>query len=431
VLLPSGFVRGLVRVPYTWRVEDRPDQLRSLLRVADGSPPGTPSLLRAMNARTLLDRLRRDGPTTRAQLARETGLSKPTVSMALANLERAGLVRAVGRESPQRGRAGLLYELDASAAFVMGIDIGRAWIRVAVADLSGRIVARRDERNRARSAQAVVRTVSDLAHDVASTGDLSWSQVVHTVVGSPGIFDPASGRLRLAPNLPGWSRRGLVDALRDELGSSLVIENDANLAALGERSYGRGADADAFVYVSVGTGVGMGIVIDGELYRGAHGVAGEIGFLPLPGANSSDPDARVRGLLEQAASADAVVRNARGLDMRGPLSAKRVFAAAREGDEQALAAVKQEAERLALVVATIAAILDPELVVLGGGVGHNTDLLRGPLESTLRGLTPLELSIVESALGQDAIVLGAIATALDTAHELVFEQRVGGRATPG
>jgi predicted NBD/HSP70 family sugar kinase len=117
--------------------------------------------------------------------------------------------------------------------------------------------------------------------------------------------------------------------------------------------------------------------------------------------------------------------------MRGPLSAKRVFDAARQGDEQALAAVEQEGERLALVVATIAAILDPELVVLGGGVGHNTDLLRGPLESTLRGLTPLELSIVDSALGQDAVVLGAVATALDTAHELVFEQRIGGRVASG
>jgi predicted NBD/HSP70 family sugar kinase len=384
-----------------------------------------------MNERTLFDRLRRDGPTTRAQLARETGLSKPTVSLALGNLEGAGIVHAVGRESPPRGRAGLLYELNARTAFVVGVDIGRAWIRVAVADLSGDIVARRDERNRARSATSVVRTVAELAHDVASTGDLSWSQVVHTVVGSPGIFDPASGRLRLAPNLPGWSRPGLVGALREELGSSLTIENDANLAALGEGSYGRGVDADTFVYVSVGTGVGMGIVIDGELYRGAHGVAGEIGFLPLPIPKGSDADARVRGLLEEAASADAVVRNARRLGMRGARSAKRVFEAARESDERALAAVEQEAERLALVVATIAAILDPELVVLGGGVGHNPDLLRAPLELALRELTPLELPIVESALGQDAIVLGAVANALDTAHELVFEQRMSGRAASG
>jgi predicted NBD/HSP70 family sugar kinase len=116
--------------------------------------------------------------------------------------------------------------------------------------------------------------------------------------------------------------------------------------------------------------------------------------------------------------------------VRGALSAKRVFAAAREGDTQALAAVEQEAERLALVVATIAAILDPELVVLGGGVGLNTDLLRAPLETTLRGLTPLEVPIVDGALGQDAIVLGAVATALDTAHELVFEQRMVAPTAP-
>ena len=120
------------------------------MRAADGSPPGTPSLLRAINERALLDRLRRNGPTTRAQLSRDTGLSKPTVSMALANLESAGVVRAVGRHSAPRGRAGLLYELDASAAFVIGIDVGSAWIRAAVADLSGAIVSRRDERNRDR-----------------------------------------------------------------------------------------------------------------------------------------------------------------------------------------------------------------------------------------------------------------------------------------
>jgi predicted NBD/HSP70 family sugar kinase len=412
-------------------VDEQPEHPRLLLRLGGGSSPGTPTLLRAMNERTLLDRLRRNGPTTRAQLARDTGLSKPTVSLALASLERAGLVHAVGRESPPRGRAGLLYELNARTAFVMGIDIGRAWIRVAVADLSGVIVGRRDERNRARSAKSVVRAVAELAHDVASTADQGWSKVVHTVVGSPGIFDPASGRLRLAPNLPGWSRTGLVSALRQELGSSLTIENDANLAALGESAYGRGADADTFVYVSVGTGVGMGIVIDGELYRGAHGVAGEIGFLPLPIPTESDPHARVRGLLEEAASADAVVRNARRLGMKGARSAKQVFEAARERDERALAAVEQEAERLALVVATIAAILDPELVVLGGGVGHNPDLLRAPLERTLRELTPLELPVVDSALGQDAIVLGAVAIALDTAHELVFEQRMSGRAVSG
>ena len=383
--------------------------------------PGTPSLLRAINERAILDLLRRAGASSRAQLARDTGLSKPTVSQALANLERAGLVHEIGLQTPPRGRAAVLYEPNGKAGYVVGIDVGRSFVRVAAADLSGEIVARRDVPNRARSAASVVRTAAEVAHDVIADAGLTWKRVIHTVVGSPGIFDPDSGRLRLAPNLPGWTRRGLVEALHDALASSVAIDNDINLAALGERAFGRGTEAQSFVYVSVGTGVGMGIVIDGALYRGAHGVAGEIGYLPFPAGGAPSVHARDRGLFEEAASATAVVATARELGMPGPLSAKRVFAAARADDPIALAAVEREAQRLALVVATVAAVVDPELVVLGGGVGANTDLLLAPLERELERITPLRPRVVESALGQDAIVLGAIATAVDTARDLVFQ----------
>jgi predicted NBD/HSP70 family sugar kinase len=315
---------------------------------------------------------------------------------------------------------------------VAGIDIGRSWVRVAAADLSGTIVARRDERNRARSATSLVRAVDALAHEVVAAAGLTWARVAHTVVGGPGVFDPGSGRLRHAPNLPGWSRPGLVDALRDALPPSIALDNDANLAAIGERAYGRGREVDNFVYVFVGTGVGMGIVIEGSLYRGAHGAAGEVAYAPLPGDDAQralsegDPHARLRGILEEAASADAIVRTARALGMGGRLSAKRIFSAARAGDPLALATVEAEADRLALVVGTVAAILDPELIVLGGGVGGNVDLLRPRLEARLEQLTPLEARIAEGELGQDATVLGAIATALRTARELAFEERAGG-----
>src|SRR4051794_37288037 len=141
------------------------------------SQPGRPRLLRAINERTLLDLLTRSGPASRAQLARETGLSKPTVSQALANLERAGLVQELGRVSPARGRTAVLYGPDPTAAYVVGVDIGRSWLRVAAADLTGRIVARRDERNRARSAPALVRSVSDVARDVVSAAGVTWGQV--------------------------------------------------------------------------------------------------------------------------------------------------------------------------------------------------------------------------------------------------------------
>ena len=322
----------------------------------------------------------------------------------------------------------MLYEVDPTAGYVVGIDIGRAWIRVAAADLSGEIVARRDERNRARSATALVRSVAAVAHEVVEAAGLTWKQVAHTVVGGPGVFDPDSDRLRHAPNVPGWSRPGVMSELREALPPTVALDNDANLAAVGERSYGSGRDASTFVYVSVGTGIGMGVIIDGELYRGAHGAAGEVGYLPLgeDGAGgAAGRDARRRGILEEAASADAVVRTAKRLGMEGATSAKRVFAAARGGDELALAAVEAEAQRLALVVGTVAAIVDPEFVLLGGGVGSNIDLLRPPLERRLAELTPLAPPVAEGELGQDAIVLGAVASALDTARDLVFEQRAG------
>src|SRR3954468_19452947 len=398
------------------------------------SQPGRPRLLRAINERTLLDRLTRSGPASRAQLARETGLSKPTVSLALGNLERAGLVRALGHISPARGRTAVLYGPDPTAAYVLGIDIGRAWLRLAAADLGGQIVARRDVRNRARSAPALVREVSAVAHDLIGTAGVTWDQVAHTVVGGPGVYDPDSGRLRHAPNLPGWSRPGLMSALREALPHSVELDNDANLAALGERAYGQGREASNFVYLWVGTGIGLGIVLDGALYRGAFGAPGEVTSLRLRGPESSQAAARARarrrGMLEEAAAADAVVRGARALGMGGRLTAETVFAAARSGDERAVAAVDAEAGRLALVVGSVAAILDPELVILGGGVGANADLLRPRLERRLEGLSPLQPQIAEGELGTDAVVLGAIATALERAREVAFEQRAGVSAGP-
>ena len=397
------------------------------------APPGTPRLLRAHNERAVLEHLRAAGPSSRPGLARIAGLSKPTVSQALANLEAAGLVRPVGPASPSLGRTAMLYEADPTAGYVLGVDIGRAWIRVAAADLSGAIVARRDERNRTRGAAALVKAVGEVAHAVVGAAGITWRKVAHTVVGGPGVFDPDGDRLRHAPNLPGWSRPGVMSSLREALPPTVTLDNDANLAAVGERTYGSGRDARTFVYVSVGTGIGMGVIIDGELYRGAHGAAGEVGYLPL-GAEDEPTrgrDAKRRGILEEAASADAVVRTAKRLGMKGATSAKRVFSAARAGDELALAAVEAEANRLALVVGTVAAIVDPEFVLLGGGIGSNIDLLRPPLERRLAELTPLAPPVAEGELGQDAIVLGAVASALDTARDLVFEQRAGLAASLG
>ncbi|HEY3993262.1 MAG TPA: ROK family transcriptional regulator [Ktedonobacteraceae bacterium] len=392
------------------------------------SLPGTPRLLRAINERMLWDHLRNNSPMSRAQLARATGLSKPTVSNALGNLERVGLVRPTGAKSAEHGgRHGILYEADPTAGYVLGIDIGRSWVRVALADLMGTIVMRRDGRNQARTAVSLVNMTSELAKKTVAEAGLNWSQVVHTVVGTPGVFDRPSERVILAPNLPGLEQRGIMELLQSALGPGLSVDNDANLAALGERVFGGGKEVDTFVFLTIGTGIGMGIITNGTLYRGAHGAGGEVAYLPLGMATipTIESSAGQRGMLEESVAAKGIMQQAHEMGMQPPLSAKHIFDAAREGDSRALAVVEHETQLLAQAIAAVAAVLDPEIVILGGGIGQNFDLLGRRIEHHLSTITRICPRIVPSQLGQDVVLLGAIATGLEIANDLVFQQRAG------
>jgi predicted NBD/HSP70 family sugar kinase len=379
--------------------------------------------MRELNQRAVLERLRRHGAATRPRIATDTGLSKPTVGQALLDLEQHGLVRTAGRTISGPGRSAVVYEVNPAAGHVLGVDIGRGLVRVAVADLSGTVVARLDERNRARSAGALMRSVRASAEAAVEQAGLRLDDIVATVVGTPGVPDHRSATLRRAPNLPGWERKGLLNELSSVLGTELVVENDANLAAVGEHEAGAARGVDVFVCATVGTGIGMGIVVNGALFRGAQGAAGEVGYLPYGWPPPSSPPRE--GMLESAAAAHSVVEMAaaRGLAVR---TAKDVFRLAREGDARAMSAVEEEATRLAFMVASVAAVIDPALVVLGGGIGKNTDLLAAPLSRALAHATPLRPKIVPGELGEDAALTGAIATALRTARDVVFTRR-GGR----
>ena len=368
----------------------------------------------------MLELIRRSGATSRAQLARQSGLSKPTVSLALSSLVEAGLVHEVGRATGRKGPSAVLYELNPGSGWVVGIDVGAHWLRAAAADITGTIVARLDRRAGSRSAGALVGLIGEIAHDVAREAGLRWRQVTHATVGNPGVLDPSRGLLAHAPNLPGWGRQGLVGAIRDQLGTSVSFENDVNLAALGEQSAGAGRGVDNFVFLWIGTGVGMGVVINGGLYRGAGGAAGEIGYMPLGGGDPHDRGFRRRGQLEESMAASAVLRHARHLGLR-TTTAKSVFTAARRGDGAARAAVDAEAARVALAIAAVSAVIDPELVILGGGIGRNDDLL-DPVRRELAALSPFHPRVAVSELGDDAVLHGAVATALAAAQDQLFNR---------
>jgi predicted NBD/HSP70 family sugar kinase len=394
----------------------------------DGGVANTTAVVRIMNERAVYEQTRQLGPVSASQLVAATGLSKPTIGLALGGLERAGLVRHVGHRVGQVGRAPRLYEIRPEAGWALAIDIGAAWIRAAVADLSGRVAVRHEERVKARTASSLIRQVGELARSVPGKAGLAFEEVTHTVLGIPGVYEPETGRISIAPNLPGLDRPGSVDSLRAKLGERFSIDNDVNLATLAEQAYGLGASVRDFVFVSVGTGIGMGVVIDGNLYRGAHGRAGEISHLPV--ADGGTADARVRdsavvrrrGILETVASAEGIVATARERGMVVE-SAEQVFDAARSGDPVATDAVAAEADHLARALAAIIAVLDPALIVLGGGVGSNVDVLLEPTQTRLADLLAVEPPPIRvSAVGRENVVLGGLAAGLDAARDVVLAQ---------
>jgi predicted NBD/HSP70 family sugar kinase len=385
-----------------------------------------PSLIRAMNEQLLLEHIRQRGPCSRAELARVSGLSKPTVSLALDNVERAGLVRIAGQRTGMPGRSARLYEIRPDAGLVLGLDIGHEYVRGAIADLSGEIRARSSVRARATSVRGRVAELVGLADMLCQDAAVPRAAITQTVIGSPGVYDPRRNAMKLTGGLRGWDRPAALAGLREAFGPSLVMENDVDAAALAERALGHGREIDNFAFVHIGTGVGMGLMLGGQLLRGAHGVAGEIAFLPLSGGSGADEqEARKRGTLEAAASASGVVRAARRGGMRGPVSARRVFEAAAAGDERAMAVVAEETRLVAKTICAVITVVDPDLVVLGGGIGRAPGFAEA-VTAELEAIAPVMPAIRVSALGTDAVVDGC----LSAGTELAWAQVMSVRPTP-
>jgi predicted NBD/HSP70 family sugar kinase len=390
-----------------------------------------PQLIRALNEQLLLGYIRDHGPCSRADLARLSGLSKPTVSLALATVEQAGLVQEAGQRIGRPGRSALLYEIRPEAGFVLGLDVGAQYVRGALADLAGEVRVRSSARSHASGGRSRVSELVGLADDLCTQAGLTRADITQTVIGSPGVYDPRRNAMALTGGLPGWDRPAVLSQLREAFGQSLVVENDVDAAALAERAHGHGQEVDSFAFVSVGTGIGMGLVLGGQLFRGAHGVAGEIAYMPMTGGHGADPaDARKRGVFEAAASAAAVVRAARRAGMRGQVSARRVFTAAARGDERAAEVVAEEAALVAQVLCAVVTVVDPELIVLGGGVGQAPGFAAA-VTRELRQIAPVMPDVRVSALGTDAVVDGCLAAGAEIAWaQLTLNIPAPGNAGP-
>jgi predicted NBD/HSP70 family sugar kinase len=387
--------------------------------------------VRERNLGVVLRQVAEQGPRSRARLAVETGLNKSTVSSLVADLIEAGLLRdsPVEQRPASVGRPPHDVELAPEAPFVLGLEVNVDYLAVWASDLAGAgqhpaIVA---NDNRAASPEETLAMLARLAEEALDEPFAAGRQPMLATVAVPGLVDP-DGELAVAPNL-GWMDVRVASLLEEALEHppyAVRVENEANLGAVAEHVEGAGRGLSDFVYVSGEIGIGAGVVLRGELFRGASGFAGEFGHLTI------DPfgppcGCGGRGCLERLAGQDALLRLA-GWDSRMRCEGSRpewpgamLADSARAGHARTLEALSQVGHTLGIAIASLANLLDPEAVLLGGYMAPLSEWLSVPIEAELetRALAGrrMRCRVVPARLGGEAAVRGAVALSRRAALE--------------
>jgi predicted NBD/HSP70 family sugar kinase len=387
--------------------------------------PGTPSLLRELNDRAALELLLTGGPMTRSQLGERTGLSKVTAAQLLGRLEERGLVQVTGTRSGGRGPNAAVYAVVPSTAYVAGLHVEAEVVSAGVADVTGQMVS--EVTIDPDGSQDPVALVHNAAAAACAAAGVDLAQLRTFVIGSPGVVDPRTGDVRLAVNMPLW-HEGVLEALRGDLGRTVIIENDANLAARAEHVLGAAREVDDFAFVWIGTGLGLAAVIDGRVHRGVAGAAGEIGYLPVPGVGLPENVRRPStGAFQSLVGASVVRRLAEDFGFGGRSGSDVAVAAAAVTEAAAHAAsgrggrgtefLDELASRVALGVAAISVVLDPGLVVLGGGIGlAGGDELARRVAADVGRICPATPRVVPTLMTGRPVLRGAMLAAVDAAR---------------
>ncbi len=388
------------------------------------------SLLRELNEQAILETIFREGPITRPELAARTSLSRPAVSAAVGRLEQAGLVRAAGARDGRRGRKPMAYVVSDRAGFVVGVDIGGANVRVGAANIFGELICDEREPTVKDTPRKTAAQIMSMIARVVERASAAHDRPLAIGVSTPGVVDQSSRRVvSLAYNVSAGGDFDPLPAIGDRFGVPVLVENNVNVAAVGERWAGVARGVPTFVFVAIGVGVGMGVVIEDELVRGARGAAGEIAYMPS-GVNPYDERHRLHGGLEDEVGAAGILA-ALAATPGAPRasSAQEVFELAQGGEPAAQAVVDRVVARIGIAIATVCSVIDPELVVLGGGIGSNPALVK-PVRAAVASLLPLPTRIETSHLGDQAALYGAIAIALRRARGQIFSGALRQNASP-
>ncbi|MFE2036662.1 ROK family transcriptional regulator [Streptomyces scopuliridis] len=384
-----------------------------------------------MNDRAALDLLLAHGPLSRTRIGKLTGLSKPTASQLLARLEAAGLVVATGTTEGRPGPNAQLYAVNARAAYAGGLDVNPRRILAAVADITGTTVGEFELPTPGRRADSVVRQVTDALEGAVKAAGLATADVRRVVIGTPGAFDPSTGRLRYASHLPGWHSTTLLDELAAALPMPVEYENDVNLAAVAEQRLGAARGDEDFVLLWNEDGLGAALFIGGRLHRGFTGGAGEVGFLPVPGTPLVRQVVRANsGGFQELAGAQSVPRLAKSLGIDTPETPYAEVAAGlltraaagHERDDRLAELLRLYAQRLATGLASVTAVLDPELIVLAGGVtAAGGEPLRALVQAELAELAASRPRLLIGEVQHRPVLRGALESALATTRDELFD----------
>jgi len=384
-----------------------------------------PHLLKMMNQSAVLEVVRRSGPISRADVARVTGLSRPTVSQVISGLLAVDLIREVGAGESAVGRKPMLLTFNPDAAFVVGVDLGTTKMLLGFANLEGRILAEQQVPTPVQNGPEGIAAalVTNLARLINLPG-IGPARVCGIGVGVSGAVDMESGMVMEASGLGvrDWPLRRMLE---ERFGLPVFVDNDVNVMLRGEQWKGAVNGHRNALCFSIGSGIGGALLIDGQIHRGSHHIAGEVGCTLFDRSQLMMRHLEGYGPLERSISGPGLVlhvsqRLAAGAESSlrplweggQLLSPREIFAAAREGDALACEVVGWLAQHLALVIGNACLLVDPQIVVLTGSVSTGADLFLPPMLAAMRNFVAFMPEVVVSELGARAGVLGAVAGVL-------------------
>jgi predicted NBD/HSP70 family sugar kinase len=380
---------------------------------------GTPEFIGEMNKNLILKLLKNNGPLSRAEISRMLNMSFPTVSSNVKFLIENGFINEIGEGSNSLGRKSTLLEFNGTKGYILGADFGRNNVRAKCADLSGEIIgSKKTSFSNMKEGQSIDDFICEVMDEVLNISNIRNDDIVCICIGIPGVIDENQGKNRLAPFLEGWENLQLKKKIQERFNTVVMLENTVNLGAIGEKWTGIANGYKNILYLNHGIGIGAALIINGELYMGSHNVAGEVGYMTLDRfflrRNFSD-----EGSLEELISENALRKKLQKLKNNNHMyTGEEIFLLAESNDVDASKVVDEAIVYLGMALVNIISVIDPEVVILSGGIGkHVGEKYKMELADIIGAHVPYVPELLYSELGGEANVLGAIALALRYASD--------------